>query len=174
MSRTQTEVSTLPMGHDASQTWPQHTSQSTTRSRHSSRSMASVADAMLNFGNQMTSSLMHLADQYRNDAIEREKMALAREQIQAEKQKQEEDRNLQREQCARQEALRREEMVRQETARQVELIKKESLEKEKLVAAKEQAMLRAQREEQERIGTTVENGAISKERETRTFGSSRK
>jgi len=84
MSRTQTEVSTLPLNHEASRAWPRHSSQSITRSRHSrhsSRSMATVADAMLNFGNQMTSSLMHLADQHRLDAMEREKMALERKQM---------------------------------------------------------------------------------------------
>ena len=119
ISRTQTDISTLPQGYSASYIRSHNPSKSATDSRCSRRSSKStVVDALANFGNQMTGNLMSFADKcsqdaarreesmrkeamrreesMRQDALEREKLALAREQMLAQKQKEEEERNIQR------------------------------------------------------------------------------
>jgi len=121
ISRTQTDVSTIPLGYSASHVRSHHPSQSTIHSRRSRRSSKStVVDALANFGSQMTGNLMSFADKCSQDAARREesmgKKAMRREEL------------------VREEAVKREELARQGAL----AMRQEAVERETLALAREQ------------------------------------
>jgi len=93
ISRATTETSTMPLGMEASMLPGRVSSQTSHRTRSSKRTQQSnVTEAILQFGTQLTTNLMTMAEQHRLDAMrredllrqeaaEKEKIALAREQI---------------------------------------------------------------------------------------------
>jgi len=97
---TTTEASSLSTGIDATAFLPPEQSQLSRRSKSSKRTYrSSLAEVMLNFGTQITSNIMSMAEAsrqeasrreellrqealaIRQEAVEKEKIALAREQM---------------------------------------------------------------------------------------------
>ena len=100
-------VSSVSLGMDANVYWPPESSQISRRSRSSKRThRSSLAKVMLNFGTQITSNLMSMAEAsrqeaarreellrhealaIRQEALEKDKIALAREQMFAQREDQ--------------------------------------------------------------------------------------
>jgi len=130
----------MPLGYEAANFWSHQPSQTTAHSRRSRRSSSSsMADAMMTFVSQVTSSFMaladktvQLADQHRQDAAQRE------ESVRQEA--------MHRDELLCQEAARREESVHQEAL----VIRQEALEREKLAVAREQMLAQVQKEAEEK------------------------
>jgi len=93
ISHATTDTHTMPLGMEASMLPGHVSSQTSHRTRSSRRTQQSnVTEAILQFGSQLTTNLMNMAEQSRLDAMrreellrqeaaEKEKMALAREQM---------------------------------------------------------------------------------------------
>jgi len=101
ISRATTETSTIPLGMEASMLPGHVSSQTSHRTRSSKRTQqSSVAEAILQFGTQMTTNLMNMAEQHRLDAMRREDLW---RQEAAEKEKESQQIALAREQMFKQE-----------------------------------------------------------------------
>jgi len=100
MAKATTEASSMSIGMDATAFWPPEQSQISRRSKSSKRTYrSSMAEVMLNFGTQIISNIMSMAEAsrqeaarreellrqealaIRQEAVEKEKLAFAREQI---------------------------------------------------------------------------------------------
>jgi len=103
ISRAVTEASTMPLGMEASMLPGRVSSQTSHRTRSSKRTrQSSVAEAILQFGTQMTTNLMNMAEQHRLDAMRREDLlrqeAAEKEKLVAQEKKELAEQNTKREQ----------------------------------------------------------------------------
>ena len=119
ISRATTETSTMPLGMEASMLPGHVSSQTSHRTRSSKRTQqSSVTEAILQFGTQMSTNLMTMAEQHGLDAMRREDLlrqeAAEKEKLTAAREKEIQEQNAIREKELQKTALAREQMCKQE------------------------------------------------------------